>query len=108
MHIQKNGHENDMAKVGGFLMGLAIGGMAGAGTALLLAPESGDKTRTELQQKGVELRNQTKDMVETTMADVRGKARQIADPVRKNAKELERRGQQYMEEQGDRVANRLS
>jgi gas vesicle protein len=36
---------------GGFLVGLAIGALAGAAAALLLAPESGEELRREMSEK---------------------------------------------------------
>jgi len=39
------------SKGGGFLIGLAIGALAGAAAALLLAPESGEELRREMGEK---------------------------------------------------------
>ncbi len=41
-----------------FLAGLLAGGLAGAGTMLMLAPQSGEKTRMEIKNKGLELRDE--------------------------------------------------
>ena len=108
MHNPRQEHESEMASAGGFLAGLVVGGLAGAGTALLLAPESGKKTRADIQHKGMELRDQTVETVENTVADAREKARQITTPARKQAKELQQRGQEVLEEQRDRVAQALA
>ena len=48
----------------GGLVGLLLGGLAGAGAMLLLAPQSGKKTRAKIQRKGRDLRNQTADTIE--------------------------------------------
>jgi gas vesicle protein len=40
-----------------FFAGLMIGGLVGAGLALLLAPQSGEKTRGQIKDKGVELKD---------------------------------------------------
>ena len=82
---QENG--NNAKDIWGFLAGLLVGGLAGAGTMLLLAPQSGEKTRVQIQQKSIELRNQTVKTVEGAVAQARGKARQITDDVRKQAGE---------------------
>ena len=103
MHNPRREHESEVGMAGAFLAGLVVGGLAGAGTALLLAPESGKRTRAEIQQKGMELRDQTVETVEDTMAEARVKARQITAPARKQAKELQQRGQEIFEEQRDRV-----
>ena len=52
---------------GAFVSGLIIGGLVGAATALLLAPQSGDETRTMIREKSIEL----KDQVEHTTAEAR-------------------------------------
>jgi gas vesicle protein len=53
------------------LGGLLIGALAGAVAMLLLAPQSGKDTRTQIQKKGIELRDRTTEMVEDTWAQVR-------------------------------------
>jgi gas vesicle protein len=40
-----------------FFAGLVIGGLVGAGLALLLAPQSGAETRGQIRDKGVELKD---------------------------------------------------
>ena len=92
-------HENGVNQVGGFFAGLLIGGLAGAVAMLLLAPQSGKKTRTQIQQKSVELRDQAVKNVEDAMAQTRTKARQITADVREKADELQQRGQAVLEEQ---------
>ncbi|MBU1747391.1 MAG: YtxH domain-containing protein [Chloroflexi bacterium] len=96
--------ENDAKNVGGFLAGLLLGGLAGAGAMLLLAPQSGKKTRAQIQQKGVELRDQTTDAMEDAVTQVSGKARQVTDSVHERAKELGQRGQDMIDEQKDRFS----
>jgi gas vesicle protein len=41
-----------------FLAGLFIGGMLGALLGLLLAPQSGEETRAQLAERGIELRDE--------------------------------------------------
>lgn len=83
---------------GGFLAGLVVGGLAGAGTMLLMAPESGKKTRSDIQHRGIALRDQTVETVENTVADARIRARQITAPARRQAQELQQRGQEILDE----------
>ena len=97
-------HENNVNQPGSFLAGLLIGGLAGAGTMLLLAPQSGKRTRTQIQLKSMELRDQTTEAVEDAMAQAGVKARQIKTDVRKQAKELEQRGQDMFDEQKERFS----
>lgn len=41
-----------------FLAGLFIGGMLGALIGLLMAPQSGEETRAQLAERGIELRDE--------------------------------------------------
>ncbi len=61
----------------GVLVGMLIGGLAGAATALLLAPQSGKDTRMQIQKKGIELRDRTTGMVEDSIAQVRTNVNKI-------------------------------
>ncbi len=70
------------------LVGMLIGGLAGALAMLLLAPQSGKVTRTHLQKKGIELRDRTTEMVEDTMAQVRSNPNKVPMGV-KNYEQLE-------------------
>ncbi len=45
----------------GLLSGLLIGGLAGFGAMLLLAPQSGRKTRARIGQKSMELQDRATD-----------------------------------------------
>lgn len=85
-----------------FLAGLLFGGLAGAGAMLLLAPQSGKKTRTQIQEKSIELRDQTVKTVEDTVAQVRTKANQITTSIQKQSEELQQRGQDMLDEQKER------
>jgi gas vesicle protein len=64
-------HENDANNTWGFFAGLLIGGLAGAVAMLLLAPQSGKRTRAKIQQKSIELREQTAEAVEDVVAQAR-------------------------------------
>ena len=46
-------------ELGSFLAGFVIGGLVGAATALILAPQSGQETRTQIVDKSKELREQS-------------------------------------------------
>ena len=100
-------HENDANNTWGFLAGLLIGGLAGAVVMLLLAPQSGKKTRTQIQLKSIELRDQAVKNVEDAMAQTRTKARQITADVHEQADELEQRGQDVVDEQRDHLGTTL-
>ena len=102
---QENG--NNAKNSWGFLAGLLVGGLAGAGAMLLLAPQSGKETRAQIQHKGIELRDQTVKTVEDAVAQTRGKARQITDDVPEQAGELQQSGQDMLDEQRGRSSESL-
>ena len=87
----------------GILAGLLIGGMVGAGVMLLLAPQSGKKTRTQIQKRSLKLRDQTTEAVEDAVSQAGAKVRQVRADVRKEVKELDHRGQVMLEEQKKRL-----
>jgi gas vesicle protein len=70
------------------LAGMVIGGLAGAVAMLLLAPQSGKDTRRQIQEKGIELRDRTTEMVEDTIAQVRSNPNKVTMGV-KNYEQLE-------------------
>ena len=49
---------------GAFMSGLLLGGIAGAITALLLAPQSGEETRKVILDKSLELKDKALETVE--------------------------------------------
>ena len=61
------------------LVAMVVGGLAGAVAMLLLAPQSGKETRKLIQKKSVELRDQTTEMVEDTVEQVRSNVIQLLD-----------------------------
>jgi gas vesicle protein len=67
---------------------MLIGTLVGAVAMLLLAPRSGKDTRTQIQKKGIELRDRTNEMVEDTMAQVRLNPNKVEMSV-KNYEQLE-------------------
>jgi gas vesicle protein len=79
-------HENDAHEsgsswsrllLGGLLIGLLLGGLTGAVTMLLVAPQSGKRTRAKLYRQGAEWREQAADTMDDALASARDKARQI-------------------------------
>jgi len=72
----------------GVLTGMLIGGLAGAVTMLLLAPQSGKDTRKQIQDKSIELRDRTTELVEDTMAQVRTKANKLAVDLKDRGQDI--------------------
>ena len=100
-------HENDFNQLGSFIAGLLIGGLAGALAMLLLAPQSGKKTRAKVQQKSSELREQTTETVEDALKQTGVKASQIGAGVHEQAEALEQRGQDVIDEQRNHLGKTL-
>jgi gas vesicle protein len=86
------------------LVAMVVGGLAGAIAMLLLAPQSGKETRKLIQKKSVELRDQTTEMVEDTVAQVRSNVNKIALGGREKINELKKHGQELAVEQLDHVS----
>jgi gas vesicle protein len=89
------------------LIGLLIGGLAGAAAMLLLAPQSGKQTRTQIYQKGIELRDQTTSGIKKAVAKVRSETKRITTNVQAKAGELKQLGQDQLVKQLDRVSAAL-
>lgn len=73
----------DKTCAGDFLAGLLVGALVGAAAALLMAPQSGEETRTLIHDKGVELGH---------------KADDLSEEARQRAADLQVRMQQAVEE----------
>ena len=72
----------------GVLAGILIGGLAGALTMLLLAPQSGSDTRRQIREKSIELRDRTSEMMEDTLAQVRTNTTKFTKGVKDYSKEM--------------------
>ena len=86
------------------VVGMLIGGLAGAVTMLLLAPQSGKDTRMQIQEKGIELRDRTNEIVDDTLAQIRSSVNKLTLDGREKFKELKQHGQEMAVEQLDHVA----
>ena len=94
-------HNNNVL---GVLVGLMVGSLAGAIAMLLLAPQSGEDTRMQIQKTGIELRDRTNVMMGDAMAQVRLDRNKITAGGRQKAQELLHQGQALVVEQLDHVS----
>jgi gas vesicle protein len=85
--------------VGAFLTGFVVGGLVGAAVSLLLAPQSGEETRTLIRDK--ELRDQADDEIKR----FRENAEKTLQEVQSQADEMQKRGQEMIEEARARVSS---
>ena len=80
-------------EIGAFMAGFVIGGLVGAATALILAPQSGAETRAQIAAKGDEWRRLGEEQyheyrahAESTVGDVRVKMADTSDQVQERAR----------------------
>ena len=104
-------HENQTLEYSGrnsnilsALGGLLIGSLAGALTMLLVAPQSGQKTRLKIQEKSIELRDQASGMLEDAFGQARLDGNKFSRQGRQKAKELLHHGQALVVEQLENVS----
>lgn len=83
---------NESKGGGEFLAGLIIGGLIGAATAILLAPQPGEETRAQLREKGIELKE---------------RVIELSEEARKKADEWQEEGLANLEAQKMRVEEAL-
>jgi gas vesicle protein len=94
-------HNNNIV---GIFAGALVGGLVGAVTMLLLAPQSGEATRTQIQEKSIELRDRTSGMMEDAMAQIRLDRNKITVDGRRKAEDLLHHGQMLVVEQLDHIS----
>jgi hypothetical protein len=71
---------------------------------MLLAPRSGSETRSRLQHKALELREQTVGTVKGTVEKVSSRTRDLAGEMKEKAGGLENQGRDVLARQLDKVA----
>jgi gas vesicle protein len=96
---------------GSFLLGFVIGGLTGAALALLLAPQSGEETRTLIKDKTIELKDKASETIDETYAraeaaaaEARLRAEELAKLARARSEEFQKRGQVILEEQKGKLS----
>lgn len=69
-----------MRRMFGFMIGLFVGALVGATTALLLTPESGDELRGELRTRGEGFIDQVRSAADTRRIELRGRLDALRAP----------------------------
>ena len=106
-HAKESSHKEKDSNGGAAssaVAGLVIGGLAGAGAALLFAPQSGKETREQIQQKTIELRDRTAETVEGAVSQVKAKTHQITTNLQGKAEDFQHQSKEVIAEQLDRVS----
>jgi gas vesicle protein len=86
------------------LLGALTGGLVGAAVMLLYAPQSGKRTRAQILNKSIQLRDRTTNNIKKAVAQVRSETDKITTEVKEKAGELKQLGQDKLVEQLDRVS----
>jgi gas vesicle protein len=97
-------HASSLRNSRNVLISLLVGGLAGAVAMLLFAPQSGKRTRAQIQLKSIQLRDRTTDGVKNALAQVRFSTRGITAGVREKAGRVKHFGQDKLAKQIDRVS----
>jgi gas vesicle protein len=107
--MENNTEENVYNKFGplAVLIGALVGGLAGATAMWLFAPQSGRRTRAQIQNKTIQLRDRTTRSIKKAVAQVRTETDKLTAGVSEKAGELKQLGQDKLVEQMDRVSAAL-
>ncbi len=81
-----------VAKVLSLFSMFVVGGMIGAGVALLMAPQSGRRTRSKIRDKGEELRERAVETAEDTRHLASHKIDDLASLTKDRFSSLKERG----------------
>ena len=77
-----------------FFAGFVVGGLVGAAVALILAPQSGEETRAQIREKGIELKDRAGELT----VEARQRAEELSAEARKKAEELSAETRKKVEE----------
>ena len=101
--------------IGAFFAGVLIGGLVGAATALMMAPQSGEETRRSLGRASVDFRDRASDSLEdareraeATVADARRRAERIIEEARERAEKIARDARERARSEGKGAADAFS
>jgi len=69
-----------MRKIFGFMIGILVGSLVGSTIALLLAPESGEKLREELRERGMSFQAEIRDAANTRRIELSERLDELRTP----------------------------
>ena len=88
------------------MTGFLIGGLAGSALALLLAPQSGEATKTQIRDQSLKLKERAEEQIADTRARVNvatEDARQQVENIRERASRIQEQGRTLIEEKTNKV-----
>ncbi len=88
---------SDHDDFGAFLIGFIVGGVAGAVAALLLAPQSGEETRTLIRDKSIELRDKASEQAQVLQSKANDMYQQGLEKGKAIASDMQDRGKDLMD-----------
>ena len=98
---------NHNNSISGVATGMFIGSLIGAVTMLFFAPQSGKRTRAQIQQKSLELRDQAVELAEDTISQAKMESKKLTRTAQHKAKEIMHQGQEMVAEQFAQVSQAL-
>ena len=69
-----------MQRMFGFLIGIFVGALVGSTVALLMAPDSGEKLRGQLRERGQNLMNDVQHAADSRKIELRGRLDSLRAP----------------------------
>jgi gas vesicle protein len=75
----------------------ALGGLIGAAVALLMAPQSGEETRTMLRERGMEITDKAHDTAEETRRRAERTMDDLAERTKQRTEEIQQHGHEAID-----------
>ena len=69
-----------MRRMFGFFMGIVVGGLVGSVVALLLAPETGEKLRAQIRERGQGFLNDVRHAADSRRIELRNRLDSLRTP----------------------------
>jgi gas vesicle protein len=108
-------HDSGNSDIGAFLAGFVIGGLVGAATALVLAPQSGEETRAQLASRSEELRraggeriHQYREMADSALGDAKVRLHETTEQVQERARIVLDEGRSRIADVSESVKERVT
>lgn len=104
---QSRDHQQVSSAALGVFAEILVGGLAGATTMWLIAPQTGKQTRAQIKQKSLELRDRTVHGVDDVVESLNSKAHHLTDGVRAKTHKLQQQGRKLAIKQLDHLEETL-